>query len=378
MKSLLEKIKSLDKRIVIGIGAAAVVVVAVIIALVIVLGGRSDSDDSLNGDTGDAIDGTDNVSDVVSDDESDTDPDSESVNDIESDTETDSDTDTSDSDTMVEEDDTTGDEATVSTETDPITPVTNVVSGSTAPQTSAPSVTTKPEVTTQQTLTTNPSGEEILGQGSSGNPYLEIPGDDMTLTTVSIPAGKSLFYDIYRVGGMILTVNNANAYIVCDGTRYDAKGGVVSFKVPNALASDSVSFEIGNKGSSAASFKLIFANPTGSYANPTIISTLGGSISLSLEEGNEVGHFYKYKAAKNGTIRFYITESSVDSMLAVTNNNSMVQRTTESDVLTDESGRTYVELEVKSGDELIINIGAKPNKRGKYPAADIKWMAEYK
>ncbi len=230
----------------------------------------------------------------------------------------------------------------------------------------------------------NPDGVEIYGTGTADDPYIETPdAESHTVKTLSIPAGKSVFYSIYRVGGRILTINDANAYVVCDGTKHTASGGKVSFKVVDALASDAIAFEIGNTGSAAASFTITFTDIEGSMANPTIIKNAGAEVALNLEEGNETGHFYKYTAEQTGTLKLYllgddtVTEKSV---LLATNNSSFVTRSTDSpeegEVKTDDSG-TYIELAVEKGDEIAITVGTKPNKRGKYPAIQIKWLAKY-
>ncbi len=228
----------------------------------------------------------------------------------------------------------------------------------------------------------NPDGVEIYGSGTSTDPYIDTPNaDNHTVKTLSIPAGKSVIYNIYRVGGRILTINNANAYVVCDGTKYTAQNGKVSFKVIDALASDAVTFEIGNTGPSAVNFTITFADLEGSMANPTIVKNTDEKVTLSLEKGNEIGHFYKYKSTKKGTLKFYLLTGTDSGVLLATNNRNSAQRSTESseadEVKTDDTG-TYVELEVENGDEIIINVGAKPDKRGKYPAVNIEWLVQYK
>lgn len=219
--------------------------------------------------------------------------------------------------------------------------------------------------------------DDSIGEGTKDNPILEIPdGDTMTVVTVKIPAGGSRFYAIYRVGGMYLNISDSNAYVVYDGTTYKAKSGKVSFKVNNALPGEAIVFEIGNNGSSAKSFEIVFKNPTGSFANPTIVESIGKDVSISLEAGAETGHYYKYVAEKNGKLRFYMT-ATADSVLMATNNRNSAQRSTEADVFTDDQGLEYIELEVEAGDEIVINVGAIPNRRGKYPATDITWKAIY-
>lgn len=225
----------------------------------------------------------------------------------------------------------------------------------------------------------NPDGVEIYGTGTADDPYIEKPdAESHTVKTLSIPAGKSVFYSIYRVGGRILTINDANAYVVCDGTKHTASGGKVSFKVVDALASDAIAFEIGNTGSTDKSFTITFTDLEGSMENPTVIKSIGTEITLKLEEGNEVGHFYNYIAEQAGTLKLYLLSETEKGILLATNNSNSAQRSTDEDteVKSDDTG-TYIELEVKKGDKIIIHVGSKPNKRGKYLATEIKWIAKY-
>lgn len=241
---------------------------------------------------------------------------------------------------------------------------------------------------TQLPTTTNPQGVEILGAGTKDNPYLELPNvsdNFMSVTTVSIPTGKTVFYGIQRVVGTILTIENPNAYVIFNGKRYDAVGGKVSFEVADAkaLASDNIMFEIGNKGA-AASFKLIFTNKTGSRENPTIVSSLGSNITSNIVADNSSGVWYKYTAAKAGKLCFYMS-SIADGVISVTNNttskNEIGNFTKSTGKLTNpddgDAVIEYVELEVAKGDEVVINVGVTPNKRGKYLAAKITWSIKY-
>ena len=54
-----------------------------------------------------------------------------------------------------------------------------------------------------------------------------------------------------------------------------------------------------------------------------------------------------------------------------------MNRTTdaETDVKTDANG-TYVELDVNSGDEILILIHAQRDGKGRYPATDITWWMQ--
>ncbi len=217
--------------------------------------------------------------------------------------------------------------------------------------------------------------DERIGSGTEADPYIEMPNAEMKLS-VTVSAKDSDFYGIYRVGSMILTIKDSDAYVVYNGKEYTAKNGKVTLEIEGAMPSDAIVFEIGNKGSSEKEFELVFTNPEGSYQNPTMIDDIEDDFEISLEEGNQVGHYYKYYAEKDGTLLFEMT-ASVDSMMSVTNNRNSAQRTTEADGSVDGDVK-YVEIEVLAGDEIMIIVGALPNKRGKYPASDINWSAEYK
>ncbi|MBQ4561089.1 MAG: hypothetical protein IJA55_02005 [Clostridia bacterium] len=221
-----------------------------------------------------------------------------------------------------------------------------------------------------------PNTVEITGAGSASEPYLEIPDADMTVTTASVPGGAELYYDIYRIGGMFITINDPDAYVICDNLQYDAVDGQVYFQLPDALASDTVSLRIGNYSGTSKAFKLIFTSAEGSYANPVIVDDISGGFNVSLEEGEEKGFYFKHYATQSGVVRFYM-QATVDSIFIVTNNSNSAQRTTESDGQTDSNGNKYVDIEVNQGDELLITVGAVPNKRGKYPAVQIYWNGIY-
>lgn len=261
---------------------------------------------------------------------------------------------------------------------------------STAPSSTAATSSTA-EVTTQGSannqsatvaVAVNPDGEEIIGAGSKSQPYLETPDSNMTVKTVKVPAGKALYYDIYRVGGKYLTINDSDAYVIYDGTRYDSSGGKVSFVVGSALASDAVSFQIGNSGSTAKSFEICFYDVYGAYDNPEIISKMDGKAkTLSLYAGDDTGYYYKYTAEKSGTIRFYVENELDTFVFSATRNKSSdgmlipVQSTFADGVKSDSNGN-YIEVEVLKGETVMIAISAYP-MGAYYPAITVEWYGIY-
>ena len=213
------------------------------------------------------------------------------------------------------------------------------------------------------------------GSGTLEDPYLYIPQENEPVRTLPIQPGTSMFYNIYRVGGMDLTIMADGVYVVYEGVTYTAENGVLTLHVDNALASTPILFEIGNTGTEACSFSLMFVSPLGSMSNPEIKEDMTADSVVSLEEGNEIGYFYRHVATQDGTIRFYLS-ATANSVIVVTNFRSYAQRSSGESEDVDEQGRQYFDITVQAGDELSINMGVVP-KRGRYPATEITWSAEY-
>lgn len=348
MDKLLEKIKNLDTKVLIGTGIGAAAIVILIIVLVAGASTSSDKKPSNNTETNQG-----SVDEIGTEDM--TDDATESV--------------TEDM-TEVSTEEVT-EEATE--ETNSTTNNEEIESGN---NNSGNDSTSNSNGGQSQDNSSNSGQGEMVGGGNQSDPYIEVLGDENTVTTVKIAAGKSVYYGLYRVGGKYLTIEDANAYVIYDGKKYEANNGKVSFQVGNALASEMVMFEIGNKGTSAATFTLKFVNLSGSYANPEQISSVANQ-NKSLEKGNETGHYYKYVAEKTGKLRFYIDSATKECELSVTNNSTSMNRTFEADAITDANGKTCIEVEVAQGDVIMIHLCAKPDKRWQYPATDVTWRMVY-
>lgn len=182
------------------------------------------------------------------------------------------------------------------------------------------------------------------------------------VVTVLIAANGSVTYKIDRVVNKILTINSPNAYVIYDGTKYEAKNGVVSFVVvaDHKLSRDQITFEIGNSSSKPESFTINFASPSGTWDNKKVITDIGKEISVTLDAGDEDGYWYKFVPTKSGTFKFYLLSGTDTGILMVTNNRNSAQRSSEiEDELKSDSTGVYLELQVEKGDEIVINVGAR-------------------
>lgn len=339
MDALLEKIKAIDKKVWIGVGIGVSVVVILIIMLVIGIKGNNNPNDMENETGSELVKGTEvyaGTEDVYGTEIFGTEMETEIGTEIETEM---NQTDSKDSN-------------------------------------SQPVVTTPSTEEGQLSTTTKEDGEEILGSGTLDEPYMEIlDADTMALVTVEIPVGETRYYSIQRVGGLYLSIEDKDAYVVeSNGTERVAKNGEVYFKLEDAMSSDFVTIQIGNSGSVAKKFTLQFSMERGTWNNPQKINNLN-SRTTELTAGNEVGYYYIYSASQTGKIRFY--KSGANSEVSVTNNRTYANRTFEADVMVDESGNEYIEIEVNAGDVLRILVCALPNSQGKYPATTVVWEGKY-
>ena len=331
MKELLEKVKSLDKRILIGAGITVAIVVILCVALLI-SGSRTPKDKN-------SENGTESGNNIIG-------------SDVEG---------------------SEGNSGTEQLGTEFGTEFGTELDGTEIEGTEVDST------QVEGTGVTTPSGKDIIGSGTAADPYLDTPDmDSMILVTIEVPAGKSVYYGIYRVGNMYLSIDDADAYVVeANGTKHSAQGGKVGFTVENAMANEYVLFQIGNNSSTAKSFTLRFSNVKGSYQNPEKVS-VAGQYTVQLPAGEEVGYHYQYTAEKKGTIRFYIVSQSSSCSLSITNKANSANRTFEAELQEDAKGK-YVELEaefVSAGDEILIVICAD-KYRGEIPAASVTWEIVY-
>jgi len=173
MENIIEKLKSLDKRVLIGAGVAIAVIIILIIVLIVGGNKPANNEGPLKGTEV----GTENVVTEV-----------------------------------------LGTEAATETEIATETEMSTEVNGENVDGSNL--VVTQPDAVggvEQKPVTITPDGEEILGLGSKDQPYEYLPdatGSGVSLTTVEIPAGKTLYYKVMKIGGMYLNIEDSDLYVI--------------------------------------------------------------------------------------------------------------------------------------------------------------------
>ena len=214
------------------------------------------------------------------------------------------------------------------------------------------------------------SGDNVTNtDGYSGETFATAPNAQGKLVTVKIASNSSVFYKIARASNKILTINSANAYVIYNGKKYEAKNGVLSFYVKSdLLANAQIMFEIGNKGSKGESFTIQLSDKLGTQDNPEVIKSVENKFTTTVKKDNDQGYFYKYKASNKGKIRFYLLSDAKKYKLSVLQSlksfKDVVAGGT-SDVLDDDtiycivekdSTGVYLEFDVTNGDEFLISV----------------------
>ena len=182
--------------------------------------------------------------------------------------------------------------------------------------------------------------------GSRGNPHV-LNYEDCPTDTVRIPAQETVWYKLSGFGsGYYLTITGENAYVIISGKTYsvDSTGSLTIPAVTN--------LQIGNAGSTPATFRLSAYIKEGTIDNPKDLQDGGNSVDLA-PSGN---YFYDFVAPQNGTVtiqisgdhwRFWFDHfSALGEALATTIERSEVNG---------DSGT--VTLQIKQGEYIVIKLG---------------------
>ena len=168
--------------------------------------------------------------------------------------------------------------------------------------------------------------------------------------TVTVPAGETYHYIAYRVGGMIMTINDG------EGVLCTTEGMMVPY-----------AWTITNDGETDAEYVITLAYPVGDMMNPEVLYGQGET-STYVAQGDQDGYFYTFTVESAGTLEFAVT-SDVNAAIIVDNNGKQL-----SSLFDAVDGVLYVE--VAEGDVLSINV-APIAGLGEYPEATITWTMYY-
>ncbi len=220
----------------------------------------------------------------------------------------------------------------------------------------------------QQTTVTDPSqfegGNDEAPLGSATNPY-EHSGS--TSFSVDVEPAQTVYYSLYGVDGLKLSVDGSSLKLVCDEKEYTPNKSNISFTIRSVDATAPVLMSFTNTGDKKATYKVTFTSPEGSAANP--ITMKDGSVTVKLEEGNNRGVYYQYKASAEGTFTLEC-KNTVNYTVTIKNLDG-------NETATLDKNTKKATIDVRKNDKIQIVVTAVA-KDGKYPATEAKLNASFK
>jgi hypothetical protein len=183
-----------------------------------------------------------------------------------------------------------------------------------------------------------------------------------------VKANHIVYFDLMHVNDTTLTIKSKDAYVIYNGKTYQPKNGVVT--VPNLYSQYTnvpVSIQIGNKGTSDATFAVVLTYPEGHRENPIKLSV--GALTTKQKSGDFDGTYYTFTAATAGTLTIKVDSTTKGTYAGVTIT-KVVDGIPYMFSLEPEVGQISVEL--AAGDMVEVNISATTDIIGTYPISTIK------
>lgn len=189
--------------------------------------------------------------------------------------------------------------------------------------------------------------------------------------TAYVPAGETLYYEGYNIGGLILSMNGENVTISHNGKSYTPDGTEISFSVV-AESRNPARLAIANTGTEAASYEVVFTYPVGHAENPAALAL--GVNSLTQAAG-ALDYYYTFTAPRAGAVTVAF-DSSAQWVYAVDNVTQGIYGDTQwsdSDPMQPETT-----VSVKAGDKIVLRVNTyDPANMFENPADTVTFAVSY-
>ena len=237
-------------------------------------------------------------------------------------------------------------------------------------ETEAPEATTAETEESREPALNGETEEEPVPGESPENPIMEYYMG-MGSINGTVGANATVYYSVYGIANMIMTIENAGALTVnVNGVDYTAnENGTISFTVPAGMMGGRmpVNFTVSNSSEAEVSFAMTFAFPVGTMDNPAELTE--GETTVSLDAGSQ-GYYFTYTAEERGTLTMSISAGDVNWMYVINNLTSYVYGSEQTSL--DETVVNPAVVSVNKGDELQIMVNTlDPDNRWSAPAGDV-------
>ena len=173
---------------------------------------------------------------------------------------------------------------------------------------------------------------------------------------LKIPANGKIYYNLYRLDGTALRIEDPNIYVIVDGETYYPTNGVleVSITCPDSFTPAFVTF--GNSGSKPLNVYAGFVFEPGNINNPLTLN-LGDNV-INIKNPGAMGLYHNFVAPTTGTLTITIQDITAGATPDISIFNGMTQQQVNDVVRDPETGLYSISIHVNSGDQLQIIIGA--------------------
>lgn len=216
---------------------------------------------------------------------------------------------------------------------------------------------------------------ELEKPGSNADNPIEI--GSVRSFEVTVEPGQLVYYHLYRVDQMYLSIQNKDAYAVYNQRTYKANGGSVGFSLstPDTYTPAQVAF--GNTGTETITYT-VYLNPLqGTINNPYTLNL--GEFDTKVYSGNDQGVYYTYKATEDGlfTIKCLSINPDVKYDYSLYNLNTYAMRTMREDGMEDAEGDDTVSIYARKGNSIQVIVSTLPDSSNSYPAANFTSLASF-
>ena len=205
--------------------------------------------------------------------------------------------------------------------------------------------------------------------GSDPNEPIELGG--VLNFEATIPAGGTIYYNLYRVDGT-LSVSHSDIYAEYNSRTYGPKSGGFSFHVKSPDTYTPAKLALSNSGTEDLTIAVKISKPRGVVDNP-YSAKLDQEITTKVAAGNEQGVYYQVTASKTGYLIFECLESPekvAEFDYLMQNLDTNAQRTIKEDG--NDIG-TKVSIKVSAGDKVKCWIVTEKDTKGnKYPGGTFQ------
>ncbi|MBR3769319.1 MAG: hypothetical protein IKL06_02185, partial [Lachnospiraceae bacterium] len=207
-------------------------------------------------------------------------------------------------------------------------------------------------------------------EGSEQNPVDLVVSNVPGTVKLTVPAGKTVYYQSNTLGGVQMTIAEATGCAVLHaGTTYEVENGRIDLVLTKPMMfMQPVVFAIQNKTTAEATYEVAFAYQAGTVENPEAVAL--GTTTCTLAEGNDC-YYFQYTVATSGALTIDVSATEGGWQYCINNETQGVYGDTH--WYDDETVVPTETINVTTGDVIRIMVGTYETGSWTNPAGTVKF-----